>query len=101
MKVIRRDKMPNGTDIQQEDWSMNYSFYAPKSTIAIYPVSMKVCKEKNIVNGEKFRLSLDFDSEQQANECYKSLINGTSKISDYKKFGHGYGNAILFDLLGE
>ena len=99
MKVIRRDKMPNGIDIQQEDWSMNYCFYAPKSTIAIYPVSMKICKEKNIVNGEKFRLSLDFDNEEQANKCYENLINGTSKISDYKE--NGCCNEILFHLLGE
>lgn len=99
MKVIRRNKMPNGTDIQQEDWSMDYSFYAPKSTVAVYPVSMKVCKEKHIVNGEKFRLELDFDNEEQANKCYDSLSEGTSKISDYKEFG--YGDAILFDLIGE
>lgn len=99
MKVIRRNKTPSGTDIQQEDWSMDYDCFSPKSTIAVYPVSMKVCKEKNIVNGEKFRLALQFDSEEQANKCYDSLSEGTSKISDYKEFG--YGDAILFDLIGE
>lgn len=101
MKVIRRNKMPNGTDIQQEDWSMNYDCFSPKSTIAVYPVSMKACKEKNIINGEKFRLALQFDSEEQANNCYDSLSEGTSKISDYKEFGAGYGNTILFNLIGE
>lgn len=97
MKVIRRDKMPNGTDIQQEDWSMNYSFYAPKSTIAVYPLAIMTNESGLIGRGDKFRLELDFNSEKEANKCYENLISGKSKINDYKE--NGIKNE--FDLLGE
>lgn len=97
MIVTRRNKMPNGIDVQQEDWSVNYKFYAPNSTIAVYPIAMKINKDKFIVNGEKFRLDLQFDNEEQANQCYESLLKGTAKISDYKY----HGNKELFELIGE
>lgn len=97
MKVIRRDKMPNGTDIQQEDWSMDYDCFSPKSTIAVYPVAIMTNGSGLIGRGDRFRLTLDFDTEEQANKCYENLISGKAKINDYKE----NGNKKYFDLLGE
>lgn len=97
MKVIRRNKMPNGTDIQQEDWSEDYSFYSKNSTIAVYPIAIITNESGLIGRGDRFRLTLDFDTEEQANECYENLISGKAKINDYKE----NGNKKYFDLLGE
>ena len=37
MKVIRRGKMEDGTDIQIEDWSKDYRFYEYGTHLIAYP----------------------------------------------------------------
>ena len=97
MKVIRRNKTFSNIDIQQEDWSEDYSCYSKNSTIAVYPVAIMTNESGLIGRGDRFRLTLDFDTEEQANECYENLISGKANINDYKE----NGDKKYFDLLGE
>ena len=63
MKVIRRGKMEDGTDIQIEDWSEDYSFYGYGTHLIAYPQNRfgerfrieKVCEDNNWAN-------INFDS---------------------------------------
>lgn len=43
MKIIRKGTTPNGTHIQIEDWSENYTFHNKNATIGFYPMA----KEKH------------------------------------------------------
>lgn len=95
MKVIRKSKTFSNIDIQQEDWSEDYSCYSKNSTIAVYPTSIMRNESGLIGRGDKFRLELSFDTEEQANECYENLISGKAKINDYKE----NGDKKYFDLL--
>ena len=97
MKIVKRNKIFNNIDIQQEDWSEDYSCYSKNSTIAVYPVAIITNESGLIGRGDRFRLTLDFDTEEQANECYENLISGKAKINDYKENGYKKD----FDLLGE
>ena len=40
MKIIRKGTTPNGTHIQIEDWSENYTFYNKNATIGFYPMAI-------------------------------------------------------------
>lgn len=57
MKVLQRGQMPDGTEVQIEEWSEDYLFYAYGSLVAAYP--------KNRY-GEKVRANKTFESAEEA-----------------------------------
>lgn len=83
MEVIKKAKMPDGTPIQIEDWSMNYSFLTYGSTVAAYPKSKASLKHWPRL-GESFRLDINCKTHEQAETVMQSLVNGESKLIDYK-----------------
>lgn len=74
MKVIRRGKMKDGTDIQIEDWSDEYCFLGYGMHLVAYP--------KNRF-GERFRIEKVCADNHLANLVFDSL-NG---IEDLFYFG--------------
>lgn len=75
MKVIKRSKMPDGTDIQIENWKENYNFIKTLS-IAAYPLA-KESDDFMIRRNEKFRLELSkFNSDNEVLELFQKLENG-------------------------
>lgn len=85
MKVLEKGIMPNGTVIQIEEWSENYSFMPYGRTIASYP------KSKASHDGtyspkanERYRFEFDFKSHEEAKEVYNKLLNGIIQLSDIK-----------------
>lgn len=72
MKILQRGQMPDGTEIQIEDWSENYSFYAYGSFLVAYP--------KNRY-GEKVRASKIFGSAEEAVKAFNALKNGDKKLT--------------------
>ena len=85
MQVIKEGKMPNGTEIQIEDWSENYNSMPPSSTIVAYAVS-KTTKEGAFSPkaGEVYRFSFNFDNENDAAEAFVALVNGRKDLADYR-----------------
>lgn len=89
MQVIERGIMPDGTKIQIEDWSNDYSFHKKSSTIAFYPMAInsiyKNSKSRHPYpeRGETFRASLDFDTEENARDAFQSMVNGSKTYTDY------------------
>ena len=86
MKVLKKGKLQDGTDIQIEEWNESYNFMPYASTIASYPLS------KISINGqfvpkvnEKYRFQFDFKSEKEADIVFNNLITGKNTLSDYKK----------------
>lgn len=74
MKVLQRGQMPDGTSVQIEEWSENYSIYAYGSMVAAYP--------RNRFD-EKFRASKTFESAEEAEKAFAALKNGDKTLADF------------------
>ena len=90
MKVIRKGTTPNGTHIQIEDWSENYTFYNKNATIGFYPEAQESIYNEDHPDwtpypkrGETFRASFKFDTEAEALEAFVLLENGCKAFMDY------------------
>ena len=85
MEIIERATMPNGTKIQIEDWSKDYSCFAKNSTIATYPVAKETAD--NLLGyperGKTFRLSIQFKNEEEARKCFEQLKTGEKQLIDF------------------
>lgn len=74
MKVLQRGQMPDGTEVQIEEWSENYLFYVYGGLVAAYP--------KNRY-GEKVRASKIFVSAEEAAKTFNALKNGDKTLADF------------------
>lgn len=74
MKVLQRGQMPDGTEIQIEEWNEKYSFIPYGGAVAAYP--------KNRY-GEKVRAKKIFGSAEEAVKAFNALKNGDKTLSDF------------------
>jgi len=82
VKIIKKSKMPDGTDIQIEDWKDVYELMNIYS-IATYPKARNTSKYGFIKNNEKFRLELTrFKSNEQAEQIFKQLEQGSITLNE-------------------
>lgn len=87
MIIVKKGFMPNNTPIRIEDWSENYSFYRPASTLTAYPTA-----ESNLPGtwspkmGNSFRLEMQFDSRKDAEQAFDDLISGKTVLTDYAAY---------------
>ena len=70
---------------QVEDWSMEWdtetypNLKSMQYVVGCYmPNNHMTCPHTSRV-----RLSIDFETLEEANECYKHLVNGTKTVRDY------------------
>jgi len=97
MKVLIREKMPDGIKVQLEDWSENGQM---KWCVGAYPVSKADSKYKWIRRGERFRLSLYFENKAQAEVAFDLLVTGKQALINCS--AHFYnGIKDLYYLIGE
>lgn len=81
-EIITRDRMPDGTKIQLENWKEVYPTVEKTIMIAAYPTA------KNdsywIRKGEPFRLQISrlFGSDQEVEYIYQGLIDGRISLED-------------------
>lgn len=75
MKILKKGVMQDGTDIQIEDWSKDYSIYAYASTVAAYPRDRY---------GKRFRAEKDFKNNSEAEQAFEQLIDGSKSLKDCK-----------------
>ena len=99
MKIIRKGTTPNGTHIQIEDWSENYTFHNKNATIGFYPMAIHdIYDEENPhfpaypKRGETFRSEFDFNTEEEAKEAFDSLQSGEKSFMD---FLDNYSNFVI------
>lgn len=90
MKVIERATMPDGTEIQLEDWSDKNTKGFPDLyglMIGAYPIAKNTGKYGWIQSGEPYRISI---SENKYTSCsnddvradFEALKNGTKTLED-------------------
>lgn len=84
MKILEKFILPDGTEIQLEDWSEHNSEEYPDLyglTIGAYPEAKNTGKYRWVRGGEKFRLTI-------ANNSYAGYMNDDVK-SDYEALKNG------------
>lgn len=85
MKIIAKATMPDGTNIQLEDWGEDYSHLKNELILAAFPTANRSVKGAFAPKeGEKFRASFYFNNVK-AEEIFNTLKKGTNKLSDYIK----------------
>lgn len=78
MKIIKKSKMKDGTNIQIENWKNDYRFIKTLS-IAIYPTSKRT--------NETFRLELtNFKNDKEVIKIFEQLQNSDINLIDLKKY---------------
>lgn len=87
MKVLKRDVLKDGTEIQIEDWSQDYDFITYGSSLVAY------AKSKNSLNGDfspkvnqVYRFEFNFTNYIDTEIAYQELLNGSKNIIDFKDF---------------
>ena len=87
MIVRQRSKMPDGTQIQIEDWKADYPGVHNTCIIAAYPKAKNTGKYQWVRKGEPFRLELsrEFKTEEFVEELFQMLELGTVKLEELDK----------------
>lgn len=83
MKVIKKSYTPDGVQIQINDWSEDYSFFATNSEIAAYPKAKASSPYGWVRAGENFRCGFTFESEEQALKAFQQLESGEKRLEDF------------------
>lgn len=86
MEIIERAIMPNGTEIQLEDWSEDFPGVC-ELTIGAYPIAKNTGKYKLIRGGETFRIAISQNKYQNYTNDdiwadFEALKNGKKSLED-------------------
>lgn len=90
MKILEKGTMPNGTEIQLEDWSEHNTPEYPELyglMIGAYPFAKNTSKYRWIESGKLFRLSISKNTytgytNEQVKEDYIALRSGSKSLTD-------------------
>ena len=90
MKIIERAIMPDGTEIQLEDWSDKNTKEFPDLyglMIGVYPIAKNTGKYGWIQSGEPYRISISENkytgcSNDDVRKDFEALKNGTKTLED-------------------
>ena len=88
MKIIQKATTPDGTDIQIEDWSENYSCFAYADTIAAYPIAKytDTYSQFSPQAGRRFRAEFRFESYEVAKPIFENLVSGAIVLDSLRKY---------------
>lgn len=85
MKIIKKSKMLDGTDVQIEDWKEDYK-HIKTLEIGAYPKAKNTSNNKLIENNNKFRLTLNnFKNDDVVKEIFNNLENGRIKLEELQE----------------
>ena len=87
MKVVKTGTLKDGTNIQIEDWSEDYTFHNRADVLASYPKSKMTHKGAYAPKaGETYRFSFRFRSAEETNAAFNDLKEGRKILSDFKNY---------------
>lgn len=87
VKILKKDIMPDGTKIQLEDWSEDYSCFDTLH-IAAYPILKRVPQSRKFywaMPGDRFRVEIvrGFNNDQEVLTAFEELKTGKKSIIDF------------------
>lgn len=94
MKILEKAIIPNGIEIQLEDWSEHNTEEYPDLyglTICAYPIAKNTGKYRWVEGGKRFRLSIHQNkytgyTNENVKADYEALKNGEKKLEDLSKY---------------
>jgi uncharacterized glyoxalase superfamily protein PhnB len=85
MMILQKGKMEDGTVIQIEDWSEDYSFKEYADTIGAYPISkIGYVGQFKPKKGETVRMQYNFKSTDEADKAFTELIEESKTLKDFE-----------------
>lgn len=110
MIILDKAKMPDGTEIQLEDWSKNNTEEYPDLyglMIGAYPIAKNSSRYYIIRRKEKFRLSIAHNhhagyTNAMVKADYEALKNGERNLEDLADhFGNGKKDMYYLGIIDE
>lgn len=96
MKIVKKGVLPDpryrhngGMRMQIEDWSEDYSFHKPADMLAAYPIAKSsLVREWNSYPEahRSFRLEMQFDSKEAAEQAFDDILSGKTTLLDYTEY---------------
>ena len=106
MEILRTSKMPDGTNIQLENWNGEFPTVFPKDALlAAYPVSQTNIWSESLGDtpyprrGRTFRLAIEFDDAAAADAAMHALETGEAALKDYAQYFRPLPRVSADDLL--
>lgn len=85
MEILEKSLTYDGTNLQVEDWSEDYSFHSYGDTLGVYPkAKVSLSGAFSPREGQRFRLTLDFKDHSEAMGAFIALKEGKAKLTDYE-----------------
>lgn len=85
MIILQKGRMEDGTIIQIEDWSQDYSFKKYADTIGAYPISkVGYVEQFEPRKGQTVRMQYDFASTDETDKVFTELIEGLKTLKDFE-----------------
>lgn len=96
MKVLEKFTMPNGVQVQLEDWHEHNTPEYPNLygyTIGAYPIALRTGKYRWVEAGRSFRLGIDHNpyrgyTEEKVLADYEALKRGEKSLEDLADHFH-------------
>lgn len=84
MVVKERNIMPDGTNIQIEDWKEDYPGVHDTFIIAAYPKAKNTGKHSWVKKGDPFRLELSrgFKTDEFVQDLFEKLVQGKTTLEE-------------------
>lgn len=87
MKILEKATMPNGVEIQLEDWREHNQGIQ----IGAYPIAKNSSKYKWVTSGEKFRLTIAKNEylgylDSQIKADFEALKSGKKRLEDLSRY---------------
>jgi len=107
MKVIERAVMPNGIEIQLEDWRDKNTKEYPDLygfTIGAYPIAKNTTKYRWTESGQKFRIDISMNqyrdyTNEDVKADFEALKSGEKSLKDLKdRFWNGEKDMLLLGM---
>lgn len=84
MKILQKGQTSDGTAIQREEWNEDYEFMEYGATVAAYPIAKESANGLFAPKrGEKFRAAFQFNTTEEAEQCFNQLASGEKTLIDY------------------
>lgn len=84
MKVLHVGTLKCGTKVQLERWESDAHLNIPIDIVAAYPKALETMSGQFAPKrGRTFRLAIQFENQQEAEQAYGCLLNGDASLLDY------------------
>jgi hypothetical protein len=96
MTIVDKDVMPDGTEIQLEDWRQDYENVFGY-VIGAYPIAKNTGKYGWVRGGQEFRLTININGNYDVAKAeYEALVRGEKTLEDMAPYFYDGEKAMWY-----